>query len=208
MKYFAIVDGETVHPGKEDKVIPADEFSTLLEAKELLEKVQQKTEAQIERAKKNSQNIRKKAKAEGFQEGLNQLNEHILQFEKQIKHLRHETQKQILPLALKAAKKIVNRELEADPNVIIDIVAGALRPVTQYKQVKIYVHKSDKEILEKEKENIKKILDQVQSFSIVERDDVEVGGCIIETEAGIINASLENQWRSLEAAFETFMKSS
>ncbi|HPE85046.1 MAG TPA: FliH/SctL family protein [Chlamydiales bacterium] len=206
MKYFAIIDGETVHPGKEDKVIPADEFSTLLEAKELLEKVQQTTEAQIERAKKNSQNIRKKAKAEGFQEGLNQLNEHILQFENQIKHLRHETQKQILPLALKAAKKIVNRELEVDPNVIIDIVTGALRPVTQYKQVKIYVHKSDKEILEKEKDNIKKILDQVQSFSIVERDDVEVGGCIIETEAGIINASLENQWRSLEAAFETFMK--
>ncbi|MCB1108836.1 MAG: HrpE/YscL family type III secretion apparatus protein [Chlamydiia bacterium] len=206
MKYFAIVDSQTVHPGKEDKVIPADEFSTLLEAKELLEKVQQNAEAQIERAKKNSQNIRKKAKAEGFQEGLNQLNEHILQFENQIKHLRHETQKQILPLALKAAKKIVNRELEVDPNVIIDIVTGALRPVTQYKQVKIYVHKSDKEILEKEKDNIKKILDQVQSFSIVERDDVEVGGCIIETEAGIINASLENQWRSLEAAFETFMK--
>ena len=35
---------------------------------------------------------------------------------------------------------------------------------------------------------------------------IEPGGCIIETEAGIINAQLENQWRSLENAFESFMK--
>ena len=33
-----------------------------------------------------------------------------------------------------------------------------------------------------------------------------LGVCIIETEAGIINASLENQWRALESAFEAFMK--
>ncbi len=206
MKYFAIVDKETVHPAGSDKVIPADEFSTLLEAKELLDKSQIDAEEMLKRTKKNCQNLRKKAKDEGFQEGLDQLNEHILHFENQIKHLRHETQRQILPLALKAAKKIVNRELEADPNVIIDIVTGALRPVTGYRQIKIYVNKADKEILENAKEDIKKVLDQVQSFSIVERDDVEPGGCMIETEAGIINASLENQWRSLEAAFETFSK--
>ena len=33
---------------------------------------------------------------------------------------------------------------------------------------------------------------------------MEPGGCLIETEAGIINAQLENQWRSLEAAFKAY----
>ena len=207
MKYFSIIDQE-VHPNKADKVIPAAEFSTLLEAKEVLDTAQKKAEAMLKRSKKSCQNARAKAKEEGFSEGLDQFNKQILHFENQLKTLRHETQRQILPLALKAAKKIVNRELESDPNVIVDIVSGALRPVTQYRQIKIYVHKDDKDILEAEKPKLKEILEQVQNLSIIERDDIEKGGCVIETEAGIINASLENQWRSLEAAFETFMKPS
>ena len=53
---------------------------------------------------------------------------------------------------------------------------------------------------------IKKIFERLENLSIQERDDIEPGGCIIETEAGIINAQLENQWRSLEIAFDEFMK--
>ncbi len=67
----------------------------------------------------------------------------------------------------------------------------------------IYVNKVDKEILEAEKPKIKKILEQVQVLTIQERSDIAPGGCVIETESGIINASL-NQWRALESAFEKY----
>lgn len=76
----------------------------------------------------------------------------------------------------------------------------------QHHRVRIYVNKQDLDILETNKSKIKDVLEQVQSFSIEERPDIEPGGCIIETEAGIINAQLENQWRALESAFESFMK--
>ena len=59
---------------------------------------------------------------------------------------------------------------------------------------------------EKKKKELKAILEQVHTFIIEEKEDITPGGCIIETEAGIINASLENQWRALESAFEAFMK--
>lgn len=49
-------------------------------------------------------------------------------------------------------------------------------------------------------------MDQVESFTILDRADITPGGCIIETESGIINASFENQWRALEMAFERYMK--
>ena len=120
--------------------------------------------------------------------------------------MEHELQKTILPLALKAAKKIVGRELEIKPETIVDIVRQTLKPVTQHHNIKIFVAKQDKEALEKEKKELRNILEHVQTFIIEEREDITPGGCIIETEAGIINASLENQWRALESAFETFMK--
>ncbi|MCP5492145.1 MAG: HrpE/YscL family type III secretion apparatus protein [Chlamydiales bacterium] len=206
MNYFSLTDTESIQTHAQNKVIPADDFSMLISAKEALEKAQEEVEKKLETTKKQCQNLRKKAKEEGRNEGLIEFNHHLLEFENQIKTIRNETQRQVLSIALKAAKKIVNKELEVNPNVIVDIVSGALRPVTQYRHIKIYIHKDDKERIEKEKDRVRQQLDHVETFSIIERDDIEKGGCIIETEAGIIDASLENQWRALEAAFEKFMK--
>ena len=123
-----------------------------------------------------------------------------------MKQIEHDLQNLVLPLALKAAKKIVGTELQSHPETIVEIVRQNLKAVTQAHHIKIYVNRKDYEFLEKKKKEIKKILDHVQTFTVEEREDVSSGGCIIETEAGIINASLENQWRALEAAFEAFMK--
>lgn len=76
----------------------------------------------------------------------------------------------------------------------------------QNHRITIWVNKADKEALEKEKPALKEKLEQVDSLLIKDRDDVACGGCIIETESGIINASVDNQWRALEAAFERFLK--
>ena len=68
------------------------------------------------------------------------------------------------------------------------------------------MNKADLAQIEAHKPKIKQIFEQIENLSIQERADIEPGGCIIETEAGIINAQLENQWRNLEIAFESFMK--
>ena len=34
------------------------------------------------------------------------------------------------------------------------------------------------------------------------RDDLQKGGVVIETEAGIVNATIENQWARIERAFQ------
>ena len=56
------------------------------------------------------------------------------------------------------------------------------------------------------KEALKAMFGSIKTFSIEEKEDLESGGCIIQTETGIINASLENQWRVIESAFEAYMK--
>ena len=127
-------------------------------------------------------------------------------FERTVRAIKLELQNEIIPIALKAAKKIVGAQLELKPDTIVDIVMQALSPVVQNHRFTIYVNKADKEILEANKSRIKAILDQMQMLSVQERADIAPGGCIIETEAGIINATIENQWRALEAAFARYMK--
>lgn len=206
MKFFSLIYQGEIHPATDDKVISAEDFSTLMTAQEILQRAKEDAEDYRKQVDAECEALREKSKNEGFEEGLSKFNEHLVSFERNLRHLRVELQKQILPLALKAAKKIVSKELELHPETIVEIVIAALAPVTQNHRFTIYVNKADKETLEANKPRIKSILEQLQTLSVQERADVSPGGCIIETESGIINSSIENQWRALEAAFEKYMK--
>lgn len=206
MKFFSLLYQGEVHPAADKKVIPADEFSALVSAAEIVEKAQEDSDRKRRETEEECEELKKKAKEEGFEEGLATFNDHIMGFERELIRLRHELQKLVLPLALKAAKKIVARQLDLHPDTIVDIVMQALAPATQSKKVTIYVNKADRESLEAEKPKIKAAFEQIQSLSLQDRPDISQGGCVIETESGIINATIENQWRTLEAAFDRYMK--
>lgn len=206
MKLFSYIQEGKVHLNAESKIVPKEEFCTLLNAIEVLEKAQKDAEQYREQVTVECEKLKEKAKEEGFSEGLLQFNEHLMTFEQELRRIRLEMQKAILPIALSAAKKIVSTELKTHPDTIVDIVLQALAPARQNHKIIIYVNKQDKEALETNKDRLKEILEQLQSLSIQEREDVSSGGCIIETESGIINASIENQWRALETAFQRYMR--
>lgn len=206
MKYFSLINKDTVHPATNAKVIPSEEFSELLNAVEVLNKAKEDVKEFLKENKEECERRAIAAEEKGYNQGLIEFNKQLLVLDKHIKQMRHELQQSVLPIALKAAKKIVGGELRSHPDSIVSIVMQALKPVTQNHLIKIIICKEGKLILDEKKEEIRNILDQVESFSIVEREDISQGDCIIETEAGIINASLDNQWRALEAAFEAFMK--
>ena len=204
MKYFSLLSQDEIHPAPGEKIIPAKEFSILIEAKEALDKVRHEAKEYTLNTAKESELIKEQAFKEGFEEGLNSLNQHIFSLDQELKAIREDVQKRILPLALKAARKIMGEELKLHPERIVDIVMTSLKPVTQHRKITIYVNHHDLAALEENRGTIKKIFERLDSFTIQERDDIEPGGCMIETEAGIINAQLETQWRALETAFKAF----
>lgn len=206
MKFFTLLSQKDVHIAPNQKIIPASECTVLQSADEILKTVQHEAIEYKRSATLEGEKIKEIAFQEGFQEGLESLDAHIIALDHELKEIREEIHKKILPLALKAARKIVGEELKLHPDRIVDIVITALKPVTQHRKIVLYVNRSDLEALEKGRSKIKKIFEHLDSFSLQERSDIEPGGCIIETEAGIINAQLENQWRALESAFESFMK--
>ncbi len=206
MKFFSLVYQGDLHTAEGKKVLPAEDFSTLMQASEVLEKVREEARAFRQELKKEAASRKEQASQEGFQSGLEQFNDRLMWFDQELKRIRIEMQQQILPLALKAAKKIVAKELETHPETIVDIVIKVLTPVTQSRQITILVNRQDREALEAARPKLREMLEQVESFTILERTDISPGGCVIETEGGIINATIENQWRALEAAFDRYTK--
>ena len=82
-----------------------------------------------------------------------------------------------------------------------------MKGVSQHKKITIFVNRKELDAMEKHKQQLRDLFEHAESFSIRARDDVAPGGCIIETEVGIINAQMEHRWKVLEKAFEALVKS-
>lgn len=205
-KFFTLIHGGTVRIAPKTKVIPKDAISTVLEAQDVLDQVKKDAETYRLEVTKECEEIKENAQREGFEAGFKQWTEYVAKLEEEIIKVRGELEKFLVPVALKAAKKIVGREMELSDDTIVDIVANSLKAVSQHKKITIYVNKKNLEALEHNRSKLKGIFEGLEVLSLRERADIAPGGCVIETEGGIINAQLENQWRVLENALEILLK--
>ncbi len=206
MKFLSLLSGKTVNIAPGLKVVPKDEFSRLVSASEVLEEVKEEAIEYRKEVAKKGEELKEQSKKKGFSEGLEKWTDQVKFLEQEIRKVRAEMEKLIASVALKSAKKILGREIELNKETIVDIVSNSLKPVSQHKKVVLYVNKSDLEILEKNKTDLKQVLEQVESFSIQPRGDITPHGVIIETESGIINAQIENLWQKLEIALQSLAK--
>lgn len=210
-KFLSLIYGketDTVHLPPNSKVIPADVFSKILESQEILDRVKADADRYRKDVMQECEKLKEKARQEGFDEGYKKWIEYVADLEAEIKKVRADTEKVVLPVALKAARKIVGKELEVSKTAILEIVTNTLKSVAQHKKIAVYVNKEDLEVLNENRKKIKEIFENLEALSIGARDDIEPGGCIIETERGIINAQIGSRWKLLEDAFEGMMRQS
>lgn len=202
---FSLTEFQSIELKPGEKIIPQKLLHKLMDAVEVLNLAKAQAIEYRKEVTTECEKIKELSFEEGFQEGLKSLNHHIVSIHQELKNLQNDIQNKVLPLALSAARKIMGEELKLHPDRIVNIVINSLKPVLTHKKVTIYVNRQDLDTIEKNKPKIKQLFEQIENLSVLERNDVESGGCMIETEAGIINAQLENQWKALENAFQSFM---
>jgi type III secretion protein L len=201
-KIFSLITGKEIHFAPNSKIISEGDFSVALDAIELFETTEKESELYRKQVVQECEQIKELAEKEGFEAGMQEWADQLACFEEKVKTIQTDLNKMIVPIALTAAKKVVGREIEIAPETILDIVANNIKPVTQHRKIVIYVNKKELEILEKNRTKLKSLFENLESLSIRERQDVAMGGCIIETEKGIINAQIDRVWDALERAFE------
>jgi type III secretion protein L len=206
MNLFTLIKKDEIHLAAETKVIPGEDFSQLISAAQIITKTKEEETAYRIHVAKECETLKELAEAAGFDAGLKKWNEQIQLLETEIKKVRKEMENAIVPLALTAVKKIIGKELETKPETIVDVVATSLKTVLHHRKVSIYVNQLDLEQVEAQKTRLKSLFEHLETLSIAARGDVQQGGCVIETEAGIINAQLENQLLALETAFRNFFQ--
>lgn len=205
MKFFSLISkDDEVSPNT--RVLAPEAFSALLDAQELLEATKKDCEAYRQEVEEECEKLRQEAKDKGFEEGSQAWSEQLANLSKEGKDLKEQMREAIVPLAIASIKKIIGKELETRPETIVSIITESLKKLTQSKQILIQVNPSDVPVIEQSRPELKKIVEYAETFIIAPKEEVAPGGCVIETESGIINAQLDVQLAALEKAFSSVLK--
>lgn len=110
-------------------------------------------------------------------------------------------EKEVVQLALEVARKIVHREIRADREIIQTLVRVALGHVAVKSPVTIRLHPDDYDYLVAQRARLAQDGGEEREIVLQADASIERGGCLIQTEAGDVDARIEEEFREVERAF-------
>ncbi|NLF83586.1 MAG: hypothetical protein GX568_06350 [Candidatus Gastranaerophilales bacterium] len=163
----------------------------------------------ISRAQEEANAIKESAIREGFEYGLNLSKEHLQELNAAITDLITAKEKVMMDavpdislVAVKAAEKLIKKELELDETVILNVVSDVIKTMSRDEaEITIRTNPNDAEIV---KENLPEIYpyNENTKITIVPDESVDWGSCIVQTRNGIVDARFSTQLQVLQKALE------
>jgi len=180
------------------KVLKREVFEAAQEARDVVSVAQDRARQIIAQAERESEEIREKAREEGKAQGLAEWNRILAQASKRAEELTKSWEETMLRLSVRVAEKIVGEQLRLHPDTIVEIVREVLKNVRPGKRLAIQVHPSEAQRVRARVDRLRESLGASSEIEIVAAASVPAGGCVIDSELGIIDARLETQLKCLE----------
>lgn len=164
----------------------------------------------ISRAQEEAGTIRDSAAKEGYKAGMEQaqaeiekVRNSIVEFLKAKQDVFEYIAPDILEISVEIARKIVKKEIEQNPEIVLETILDVLKTVSR-DETKITL-KVNPEQINFVKENIPSILTAAGldvRTNIVADDTIEIGGCVVQTNNGIVDATIATQLDIIKEAFK------
>lgn len=183
------------------QILKAGDYVAFVDANQIVEAAKKKA-AQIEEdAKKAYEDEKKRGYDQGLEEGNQRISELMIDaVAKSVKNFE-DFENDIINIVIQATKKILG-ELD-EKQLISRVVRNALENVRNQKKVTLIINPSQVTVV---KEQITNLLAEYPTINFIHIDSdarVKSGGCKLETEMGVVDASLEVQ---LEAIRKSLVK--
>lgn len=108
--------------------------------------------------------------------------------------LYREHEQGMVDFALCVIKKILHRETELGAGTIRDTLRAAFRQVEENRRTVLHLHPADYKYLLAHPQRLPFVLGDRERIKILEDDGLTAGGCLIETDYGVIDATVEGQF--------------
>ncbi|MBK5251271.1 MAG: hypothetical protein JJE29_01285 [Peptostreptococcaceae bacterium] len=107
------------------------------------------------------------------------------------------TENEIIGLAVKIAETIIKKELELDDSIIVGIAKDALAEVRSMSQIVIRTGKQEAVIIQNNLTELQELCPN-GVFTILRDETVQAGGCFIETDINIIDATVDKKLENVK----------
>ena len=99
----------------------------------------------------------------------------------------------VVRMALALSEKIVRRQLAVDKDNLIAIIREALSRIVDYENIRIRVHPTDHHFVKDSMYRLKDLVDSLENLKIEADESIALGGCVVETKFGDIDATIHSQ---------------
>ena len=144
-----------------------------------------------------------------FEEDINRLQEWIRRFDSVIQDLRIQfslelgkLEQSISELSIMIAENILEHEISLNSKLFIEQARKAISTLDNEIVLKIHLHPDNVKILKDVKSSLFSDPTKMQGIIISENESVDRGGCIIETNSGIIDARIKTQLEKLKQSLK------
>lgn len=164
----------------------------------------------ISRAQEEAGTIKENAAQEGYKAGLEQSQADMLQLKDTLVNFINAKQEvfeyiapDILEISIDIARKIVKKEIEQDPELVLNTIMDVLKTVSrEERKINLKVNPAQYELVKANMPPITASLGLDIKTNIVSDDTIDIGGCILHTSNGIVDANINTQLEVIKEAFK------
>jgi len=193
-------------PGDVHPRPPKNQFQFHPQVTRYLEEMQEQVYQEL---KKKAEQIEHEAYEKGFAQGekdglesghkrlevvIKQINASLEQIENQKIGLFQRFEEEMVAFAFCVIKKILQRESRLTAGVIKDTLFAALQKTEENRRIILHLHPLDYKYLLAHPDQIPWVLNDRERMKILEDEAITPGGGLLETELGVIDATLEGQF--------------
>lgn len=185
------------------------------EAGSIMEAARDEAELMRIQASQAAQEMRNQAQEDGYREGLEKARREMAELqalsEETSRALLEEARMEklntiraceadILRLSLAIAKKVVAAEIQANPEVILQVIREAIALLDNPDNISVYVNPAELEqVLEGIGAGIGSVSEaEVNKLRVLPDNRIKKGGCSVESEAGTIDATIDTRLANME----------
>lgn len=128
-----------------------------------------------------------------YEDLLTKANNIIQSATKDYNETVEQSEDKIIVLATQIAEKIITQKIDYDPNVMVSIVAAAIKEIKEQSIISIYVHPNHYQVMLQQKKELENVVDGDSKMAIYIDHELTEQGCRIEHPFGQVDASVETQ---------------
>lgn len=140
--------------------------------------------------------------AEKISQAVKQSEKTLLQSEKERAQIIAGADRQIIELALAVSSKVLAREVEENPLIILPIVKEALEKVRDQAQLVVRINPAHYPLLLEAKNDLQRMVGGQQTITILSDQSLGEADCLVETGNGAVDARMETQLGALRQRLE------